>query len=122
ELGHVAGGHSIRLQQGAREATGMTIATLVLGALAIAAGAGEAGMGIMAAGQQAALGNFLSFSRTQESSADQAGAQYLSGAHISGKGMLAFFGKLQNQEYRLAVYDKDSYRSEEHTSELQSRG
>src|SRR3982751_4259858 len=109
ELGHVAGGHSIRLQEGAREATGMTIATLVLGALAIAAGAGEAGMGIMAAGQQAALGNFLSFSRTQEATADQAGAQYLSGAHISGKGMLEFFNKLQNQEYRLAIYSKDSY-------------
>jgi predicted Zn-dependent protease len=65
ELGHVAGGHSIRMQDGVKSATGITIATLVLGALAIAAGAGEAGMGIMAAGQQAAIGNFLSFTRTQ---------------------------------------------------------
>jgi predicted Zn-dependent protease len=81
----------------------------VLGALAIAAGAGEAGMGIMAAGQQAALGNFLSFTRAQESSADQAGAKYLSAAGITGKGLLDFFGKLQNQEYRLAIYAKDSY-------------
>ncbi len=109
ELGHVAGGHSIRIQEGERSATGITIATLVLGALAIAAGAGEAGMGIMAAGQQAALGNFLSFTRAQESSADQAGAKYLSAAGITGKGLLDFFGKLQNQEYRLAIYDKDSY-------------
>jgi predicted Zn-dependent protease len=109
ELGHVAGGHSIRIGEGVRQATGLTIATLVLGALAIAAGAGEAGMGIMAAGQQAALGNFMSFTRTQEASADQAGAKYLSGAHVSGKGMLQFFNKLQNQEYRLAIYSKDSY-------------
>ncbi len=109
ELGHVAGGHSIRLQQGAREATGITIATLVLGALAIAAGAGDAGMGIMAAGQQAALGKFLAFSRTQEASADQAAVKYLHAAGISGKGMLQFFAKLQNQEYRLAIYAKDSY-------------
>jgi predicted Zn-dependent protease len=109
ELGHVAGGHSIRIGEGERSATGITIATLVLGALAIAAGAGEAGMGIMAAGQQAALGNFLSFTRAQESSADQAGAKYLSAAGITGKGLLDFFGKLQNQEYRLAIYDKDSY-------------
>src|SRR5688500_7091213 len=35
ELGHVAGGHSIRIQDGMNAATGMTIATLVLGALAI---------------------------------------------------------------------------------------
>jgi predicted Zn-dependent protease len=109
ELGHVAGGHSIRMQDGTKAATGITIATLVLGALAIAAGAGEAGMGIMAAGQRAALGQFLAFTRTQESSADQAAVKYLSGAGISGKGMLQFFAKLQNQEYRLAIYDKDSY-------------
>ena len=109
ELGHVAGGHSIRLQQGAREATGLTIATMVLGALAIAAGAGEAAMGIMMAGQQAAMGQFLAFTRSQEATADAAAVKYLHGAGISGKGLLEFFGKLQNQEYRLAVYAKDSY-------------
>jgi predicted Zn-dependent protease len=109
ELGHVAGGHSIRLQQGANEATGISIATMVLGALAIAAGAGDAAMGIMMAGQQAAMTKFLAFTRTQEASADQAAVKYLHGAGISGKGLLEFFGKLQNQEYRLAIYSKDSY-------------
>ena len=109
ELGHVAGGHGIRLQQGANEATGITIATMVLGALAIAAGAGDAAMGIMMAGQRAALGKFLAFTRTQEASADQAAVKYLHTAGISGKGMLDFFAKLQNQEYRLAIYEKDSY-------------
>ena len=53
------------------------ILSLLLGAAAMAAGAGEAGMGVIAAGQQAAMGNFLSFTRVQESSADQAGATYL---------------------------------------------
>jgi predicted Zn-dependent protease len=109
ELGHVAGGHAIRIQDGAKEATGITLATLVLGALAIAAGAGDAGMGIMMAGQQAAMGKFLAFSRTQESSADLAGAKYLSAAGISGRGSIEFFKKLANQEYRLAIYAKDSY-------------
>jgi predicted Zn-dependent protease len=75
----------------------------------MAAGAGDAGLGIMMAGQQAALGKFLAFSRTQESSADQAAVSYLHKAGVSGKGMLQFFGKLQNQEYRLAIYAKDSY-------------
>ncbi len=109
ELGHVAGGHSIRMASGAKEATGITLATLVLGAVAIAAGAGDAGMGIMMAGQRAAMGRFMAFTRTQESSADMAGAKYLSAAGISGKGSLEFFKKLQNQEYRLAVFAKDSY-------------
>ena len=109
ELGHVAGGHSIRMADGQKGATRVTIATLVLGALALAAGAGEAGMGIMMAGQRAALGKLLAFTRTQESSADMAGAKYLSAAGISGRGSIEFFKKLQNQEFRLAIYHTDSY-------------
>ena len=109
ELGHVAGGHAIRIYEGAGKATAITLLSLVLGAAAMAVGAGEAGMGIMAAGQQAAMGSFLAFSRAQEASADQAGAQYLSRAGISGRGSIEFFKKLQNQEYRLAIFAKDSY-------------
>jgi predicted Zn-dependent protease len=109
EIGHVAGGHAIRIHEGVGTATGISIATLVLGAIAIAAGMPDAGMGIMAAGERAALGSFLAFTRAQESSADMAGAQYLGKAGVSGKGSLQFFKKLQNQEYRLAIYAKDSY-------------
>ena len=74
ELGHITGGHIIRMQDGIRVATGIMLLSLVLGAAAMAAGAGEAGAGILAAGERAAIGKFLAFSRTQESSADQAGA------------------------------------------------
>jgi len=109
ELGHVAGGHAIRIYEGANKATAITILSLVLGAAAMAVGAGDAGMGIMAAGQQAAMGSFLAFTRAQEASSDQAGAQYLSKAGVSGRGSIEFFKKLQNQEYRLAIYAKDSY-------------
>src|SRR5689334_7469035 len=56
ELGHIAGGHVIRSGEGARTATGITLLSLLLGAAAMAAGAGEAGMGVMMAGQQAAMG------------------------------------------------------------------
>jgi predicted Zn-dependent protease len=76
---------------------------------AIAAGAGDAGMGLMMMGQQAAMNRFLAFTRAQETSADLAGVDYLSKAGISGRGSLEFFKKLQNQEYRLAIYAKDSY-------------
>jgi predicted Zn-dependent protease len=107
ELGHVIGGHAIRVNEGAKAATGISLLSLLLGAAAIAAGGGEAGMGIMMAGQQAALGKFLAFSRVQESTADAAGAQYLSKAGISGRGSLAFFKKLQNLEFRYAVKQDD---------------
>ena len=109
ELGHVAGGHIIRMHEGAGTATKISILSLVLAAAAAAAGAPEAGMGILAAGQRAALGNFMAFTRAQEGSADLAGASYLSKAGISGKGSLEFFNKLRTQEYRLAIYATDSY-------------
>ena len=109
ELGHVAGGHSIGAGQGMKKATAIQILSLVLGGLAMAAGAGEAAMGVLAAGQQAAQGSYLSFTRSQEQTADAAGASYLSAAGISGQGSLEFFKKLQSQEYRLAVYATDSY-------------
>lgn len=109
ELGHVAGGHIIRMHEGAGTATKISLLSLVLAAAAAAAGSPEAGMGILAAGQRAALGNFMAFTRVQEGSADLAGASYLSKAGISGKGSLEFFNKLRNQEYRLAIYATDSY-------------
>jgi len=109
ELGHVAGGHSIRVYEGVGKASAISILSLVLAAAAAAAGAGDAAMGLMALGQQMATGSFLSFSRAQESSADLAGASYLAKAGVSGRGSLEFFKKLQNREYRLAIYAKDSY-------------
>jgi predicted Zn-dependent protease len=109
ELGHITGGHVIRFAEGAKVATGIMLLSLLLGAAAMAAGAGEAGAGIMAAGQQAAMGKFLAFTRIQESSADQAGASFLTKAGISGRGSIDFFKKLQNQEFRLAIPQDDSY-------------
>jgi predicted Zn-dependent protease len=109
ELGHIEGGHVIRYTEGASAAGNISILSMVLAAAAIAAGAGEAGMGIMAAGQQAALGKFLAFSRVQEGVADASGARYLSEAGITGRGSITFFKKLQNFEFRLGIPQTDSY-------------
>jgi len=106
ELGHVTGGHVIGTG-GQKAATGITIVSLLLGVAAAVAGAGEAAMGIIGAGQNAALGSYLAFSRTQESAADAAGATYLSKAGITGKGSVEFFKKLQKLEYRYG-YDSRS--------------
>lgn len=100
ELGHITGGHIIRSSEGISKAGNISILSMILGAAAVLAGASEAGLGVIAAGQQAAIGRFLAFSRVQESSADAAGATYLSRAGISGRGSLEFFGKLQNLEFR----------------------
>ncbi len=109
ELGHIVGGHVIRYSEGMEAASNISIASLILAAGAIAAGAGEAGMALLQMGQQAALGKFLAFSRVQESVADASGAQYLSTAGITGKGSIGFFKKLQNYEFRLGIPQVDSY-------------
>ncbi|HEU0100167.1 MAG TPA: M48 family metalloprotease [Allosphingosinicella sp.] len=109
EVGHITGGHVIRIQDGIKVATGIMLLSLVLGAAAMAAGAGEAGMGVMAAGQQAAMGKFLAFSRTQESSADAAAAGFLAKSKVNGAGLLSFFKKLQNQEFRYAIPQDNGY-------------
>ena len=99
ELGHVTGGHVIS-DGGGKAANSISILSLLLGVAAAAAGAGDAAMGVLMAGQQAALGKYLAYSRSQESAADAAGAQYLSAAGISGRGSISFFKKLQNMEFR----------------------
>ena len=115
ELGHITGGHIIRTSEGVGAATNISILSLLLGAVAVAAGAGDAGMGILMAGQQAAMGKFLAFTRVQESSADAAGAKYLSEAGISGKGSIEFFKKLQNLEFRYGYsQDEDAAFSRTH--------
>ena len=99
ELGHITGGHVINTD-GASAAQTISILSLLIGVAMTAAGGGDAAMGAIMAGQRAAMGKYLAFNRTQESSADAAGAQFLSDAGITGKGSLEFFGKLLNQEYR----------------------
>jgi predicted Zn-dependent protease len=103
ELGHIAGGHAIRFNEGYAQATKISLLSVLAGVALAAAGAGDAAAGVMAMGQQAAMGNLLAYSRVQESSADQAGSSYLRTAGISGKGMIDFFKTLQSQEFRTGV-------------------
>ena len=104
ELGHITGGHALSGEQGAKEASGISLLSMLLGVAAAAAGSGDAAMGVMMAGQQAAMGKYLAFSRGQ---ADAAGAQFLSKAGISGRGSIAFFKKLANQAYRMGYSQSD---------------
>jgi predicted Zn-dependent protease len=107
EMGHIIGGHSISIYDGANKSMKIQLLSMLAGLAAALAGAPEAGMAVSQLGQQAALGKFLAFSRAQESSADAASVQLLSRACISGKGSIAFFHKLQSQEFRYAVPQDD---------------
>ena len=84
ELGHIMGGHVIRFAR-AGKATKISLLSR-WPASPPPRRAGEAAMGVMALGQQAANGSLLAFTRVQESSADAASVQYLSKAPGSPAG------------------------------------
>jgi predicted Zn-dependent protease len=109
EIGHISGGHGVRYGEGAGPATNISLLSLIGAAALVAAGAGTAAMGLLGLGTNVAQNKFLSFTRDQESRTDQAGAQFLSKAQLSGKGSIAFFERLQAQEYRLAIPQTNEY-------------
>ncbi|MEO0413014.1 MAG: M48 family metalloprotease [Pseudomonadota bacterium] len=103
ETGHISGAHLARRGDAAGAPTAITLASMLLGVAAIAAGAADAGIGIIAGGQQAATRSFFSFTRVQEASADQAAARFLEGAELSGRGLLETFRQFASQEYRIGI-------------------
>lgn len=108
ETGHIAGGHLIRSGDAVSTAVNISLLSLLAGVAAMAAGAGDAGMAIMGAGQSMAQGSFLAYSRSVEAVTDQAGADFLERSGISGKGLITFFQKLREMEFRYG-YTQDAY-------------
>jgi predicted Zn-dependent protease len=98
ETGHIAGGHLVRLNDELRNATIQSILAMIAGIGAgVATGNAGVGAGTMMMGQQMAQRDLLKYSRTQESTADQAGMGFLDDTHQSSRGMLQFFEKLESQ-------------------------
>ncbi|MBL4893993.1 MAG: M48 family metalloprotease, partial [Emcibacter sp.] len=104
ETGHITGGHLSRFSDGIRSATVMTLLGAILGAAAIAAGSGDAGMALILGGQHIGTRTFLKYSRTQESAADQAGLTFLERSGQSGVGLIDFLDYLGDQELMTARY------------------
>jgi predicted Zn-dependent protease len=98
ETGHLAGGHLIKLRGAYADASAVAILSSILGIAVGVLGGGGAGAGVAVAGQGVATRSFLAFSRTQESSADQAALTYLDATHQSARGMLNLFEKLSESE------------------------
>lgn len=98
ETGHIAGGHLARSSDAMAAATVPFIAGLLLGVAAAAAGAPDAGMAMIAGGQEMALRSYLKYSRTQESAADQAAVTYLNATQQSARGLLETFKRFEGQE------------------------
>jgi predicted Zn-dependent protease len=99
EIGHITGGHLARTHAALEKAGKAAIVTQLLGlAAGILSGSAGAGAAVATGGHHVAERSFLNYSRGQEQAADQAGANYLERARISGKGLLDFLTILSNQE------------------------
>lgn len=98
ETGHLAGGHLARMQDELRHRTIESIIALAAGVGAgVATGNPGVGVGTLLLGQNVTMRGFLQYSRTQESSADQAALKFLDATHQSARGLLDFFRILEGE-------------------------
>ena len=108
ETGHIRGGHLARRDEALRAATIEAIVACILG-VGAAAGSGQGGAAAACQlGSHIGQASLLAFSRTQESSADQAGLSFLDATHQSARGLLEFFKILGKQE-SLLIGQQDPY-------------
>ncbi|MDR3512291.1 MAG: M48 family metalloprotease [Caulobacteraceae bacterium] len=98
ETGHIAGGHLARSAEGEKQALATYLLTIGLGVLAAAAGAPDVAGGLLYSSGYFAAITAAGFTRTQESSADQAAVTYLEKAGYSAKGLVDFFDYYRYQE------------------------
>jgi predicted Zn-dependent protease len=109
ETGHLAGGHTATRGDSLRRASQGVWISYVLGlAAAIASGRPELGQAVIAGGQDIALKGLLSYTRGQESAADQAAVRLLNGTGQSPRGLLEFLSILSDQEVLLST-NQDPY-------------
>ncbi len=99
ESGHIAGGHLFRGRDAMENASAEAMVAMVLGiGAAVLSGQGAAAGAIGMGGSDVAMRGYLSFSRSQEATADQAGLSFLDHAHLSAQGYYDFLKKLSGQE------------------------
>ena len=77
EIGHIIGGHFTQRLKAMEQSSMINIISSILAAGAMAAGAGSAGTALLMGGQNLGTSRLLSFSRTQESLADQTAIRLL---------------------------------------------
>jgi predicted Zn-dependent protease len=98
EVGHIAGGHLARLDTMMRDAqTPALLSSLLAVAVGALAGDPGAGIAVLSGGQHALNQSFLSFTRTQEQSADRAAIRYLDDTQQSARGLMEFLEILDDQ-------------------------
>jgi beta-barrel assembly-enhancing protease len=95
ELAHLSQRHFSRGQVNAQVNSKKAMASLLVGLVAVAAGAGEAGMATIMGGQAAGMDSSLRYSRLHEQEADRLGIQNLAAAGLDPRGAAGMFEVMQ---------------------------
>jgi len=98
ETGHITGGHLARGPEAYAKAEIPMLIGMLAGIAAIAAGVPDLGMGLLIGSQSIAQRTVLSYSRTQEAAADQAGTKFMNATGQSPAGMMKVFDSFADQE------------------------
>ena len=110
ETGHMAGGHLVRSDEGMRAALATQFITMGVGLAAAFAGGDARGAAvIMASAGQFATLQLFTFTRVQESAADQAAVGYMEASGQSAIGLVDFFKNFQYQELFSDPERKDAF-------------
>ena len=124
EIGHVTQRHIARMLSQQRQASMMSLAAMVLGALA-ARSSIDAAIGISTLGDTMAMRQMLSFSRDAEREADRVGLEMLSEARFDVRAAPRFFERLQAanryNESRLPTWFRTHPLTGERMTDLQLR-
>ena len=112
ETGHIAGGHVVRLYENMQIARRSMLLSMVLGAVAVAAGGGaDAAVGAILGGTNAMQSAFAAYRRTEENAADQIAVSLLQKTGHDLSGLEAIMRKLKTQESYQATDDFALWRS-----------
>ena len=98
ETGHIAGGHSVTREAAMGSASGTSLITMGLGALALFAGAPDAALALFGSAPQFGLMTIFKFTRVEESASDQYGLSFLEKTGQSADGLVSFMEHFRYQE------------------------
>jgi len=98
EIGHIAGGHHVRLGDNIETLSTTSILGMLLGTAAgVLVGRPDLGIALGTGMQEAALRNFLAYTRTEEASADAFALKALDREGLPATGLLDFMHEMENQ-------------------------
>ncbi len=101
ELSHMTGFHVSRTKSEIARLSKNALPVYMLGLFGALTGSADTAIASMMVGTASVEGGYLSYSRTQESSADQGAIRLMCQNSINARGLLSFFKKLERAESSL---------------------